>query len=148
MAVDLPAPEKPVITTRSCSREVTTGWEGTSGCEVAGTRRSPPRNGRRGRLIIATRTLWPPSRTSPGLRSDSPRPVKVAIQLPRDLGRQPRHRLQLLDGGRHHRLGRAEVAQQSTLARRPDARQLIEQRAAHRPVAPAAVVGDGKAVSL
>ncbi len=104
IACDLPAPEKPVMTTKSSM---------TALCR------------RRHRHL-----------------------VHVVVDLARDLARQPGHRLELLAARAQEALGRAEVLQDAALARRPDAGQLVEDRARHRLVAAAAVELDREAVRL
>ena len=48
-------------------------------------------------------------------------------ELARHLLRHAGHRLERVAGRREHRLGRAEVLEQRALARRPDARELVEE---------------------
>src|SRR5207244_6283230 len=57
-------------------------------------------------------------------------------------------RLRRLACGREDPLRGAEVGEQGALARRPDARQLVEQRALHRAVAARAMVRESEAVGL
>src|SRR5581483_8847618 len=132
MAVDLPAPENPVITTKSCSRD-----SNFSSLALARAARCSPR----GLITAIACPLWRALRT-PGERSvGSAGAVQVPEQLPAHLRGHAGHGRELLAGGRHDRLRRAEVRQQRALARGADPGQLVEQRARHRLVAAGAVVG-------
>ena len=57
-------------------------------------------------------------------------------------------RCEIGDAGAAHRLGRAEMLEQRALARRADARDLVERRGMHRLLAPGAMGADGEAVGL
>src|SRR5665647_740247 len=74
--------------------------------------------------------------------------VDVVKDLATDFGRQARHRLELVARGVEDRLGRTEVTDQQSFARRADARQVVEHRRRHSLVAPLAVKRDRKAVRL
>src|SRR4051794_1566766 len=74
--------------------------------------------------------------------------VNVLVDVACDLAWQAGHRLELLAARLQEALGRAEVLEQHALARRADAGELVEDRARHRAVAPAAVELDGEAMRL
>src|SRR6266566_9558457 len=144
MAVDLPAPEKPVITTKSCRRDSTA----TLSDLLAGRRSPPPRSGRRG-LMTPIVLILPASPDARGRRRGcSPGTVQVAVQLACDLAGEAGHGLQLLTRGRRDRLGRAEVSQQRALAGRTNPRQLVQQRAVQRAAAARAVMRQCEAMRL
>src|SRR2546429_6300985 len=86
MAVDLPAPEKPVITTKSRRREEISGRSALP----AARRSSPARSGRSG-LMTAIAPIVPTRADARG----SSGAVQMAVQLAPDLRRQAGHRLQL-----------------------------------------------------
>ena len=75
-----------------------------------------------------------------------PGSVHLAVEVPGELARDARHGFELLGGGGEDRVRGAEVREQRPLARRADARQLVEDRGGHRVIAPLAVVGDREPV--
>src|SRR4051812_42904339 len=133
IAVDLPAPEYPVMTTKSSSRGMAPA-AAPSGSRCP-RRMSPSRSVSRPGLVVAM------ARLMVGTGPDYPsRPLAIclaagAMQVGPDLAgglaRQAGRGLELLARGRQHRLGRAEVRQQRALARRPDPRQVVEDRRRH-----------------
>src|SRR5215207_1619524 len=114
MAVDFPAPEKPVITTRSVSAELRmSASSGVSSSMRPAGRRSPSPLDRETlmRVIVPTCADARVNRRSmAGL-------VELRVDVARDLAGQSRDRLQLLTARRQERLWRAEVLQQGPLAR-------------------------------
>src|ERR1700759_5346244 len=74
--------------------------------------------------------------------------VQLLVDLTPYFARQAGHALEFLAAGGEQPLRRAEVLQQGALADRADPLQVVEHRAGHRPVAPAAVVFDREPVRL
>src|SRR5688500_14767270 len=64
--------------------------------------------------------------------------VDMAMDLPSHLSGQSGHTLELLAACGEEALRRAEVLQDHPLARRPDAGEVVQHGARHRPVAAAA----------
>src|SRR4051812_10241102 len=113
MALDLPAPDSPEMTTRSSRLDKECSSASLTALAISATRL-----------------------------------VEVGVKVAGDLLRETGDVLEVLSRGAEHRLGRAEVLQQGSLARRADARQLVHDRLGHRLVAAGTVMGDGKAVRL
>src|SRR5215216_3831068 len=74
--------------------------------------------------------------------------VQPGVDLAGDLFRQPRHSLELLEGGGQKGLRGAEVFEDLLFTRRADAGQLIQDGAGHLRAPKLAVVGVGEAVGL
>src|SRR3954470_24692570 len=74
--------------------------------------------------------------------------MKPGIDLTGDPARQPRHRFDLFEGGGKKGLRGAEMLQYLLFARGSNARQLVEDRAAHLRTPEFSMVGISEAVRL
>src|SRR5680860_1700998 len=74
--------------------------------------------------------------------------MEVIIDRFRHLRADAANAFEIGDAGAAHGLGRTEILQQRPLARRPDARHLVERRGGDAFLAPRAVGADGKPVRL
>src|SRR5215210_360370 len=88
------------------------------------------------------------SASVPSARAPLSGPVELLVDLARELSGHAGHGLDLLAAGGEEALRGAEVGEEGPLADRPHPAQLVEDRARHRLVAPAAVVLDREAVGL
>src|SRR6187431_838744 len=74
--------------------------------------------------------------------------VEMIVDHLRHLRADAADRGEIGDAGAAHRLGRTEMLEQSALARRPNALDLVERRNMHLLLAPGTMGADGKAMGL
>src|ERR687893_317060 len=117
MAVDFPAPEKPVMTTRSSNRETGSGRSSSGRARSRRGRRSDPSS-----VLIGLGVASSSGITVMG--ASLARPVQERVDLAGGLRGQAGDGFQLLPARGQERLGRAEVSKQRALAHRADAGQV------------------------
>src|SRR3712207_1850221 len=132
-ALDLPAPERPVMMTMR--RLPATGEPAARGVLSLTPRRPtsraayrPSRNRSLTLLFLACNAIS----TLPCGQRVSQLSMQSRVELAGDLSREAGHGLQFLERGAEERLGGAEVVQDPLLSCRPHARKLVEDGGGHR----------------